>query len=92
MADVVVTDHLHRFFPGLAAGRVTVDGATIAEVVRAVDALAPGFAGYVVTERGSLRPHVNLFIAGAMVIDRQGLSDPVPPGATIHVMQALSGG
>ena len=92
MADVVVTDHLHRFFPSLAKGRVTVEGATAAEVVRAMDALAPGFASYVVTERGVLRPHVNLFIAGSMVVDRQGLSDPVPPGATVHVMQALSGG
>lgn len=92
MAEVVVTNHLHRFFPSLAQGKVTVEGATAAEVVRAVDALAPGFAGYVVTERGSLRPHVNLFVAGVMVADRQALSDPVPPGATVHVMQALSGG
>ena len=92
MPEVVVTSHLHRFFPQLAAGGVAVEGATAAEVVRAVDLIAPGFAGYVVTERGSLRPHVNLFVDGATVLDREGLSDPVPPGATVHVMQALSGG
>jgi len=27
-----------------------------------------------------------------MVVDRQALSDRVPPDATVHVMQALSGG
>jgi len=92
MPDVVVTDHLHRFFPLLAKGKVSVEGATVAEVVRAMDELAPGFASYVVTERGSLRPHVNVFVAGSMVVDRQALSDRVPPDATVHVMQALSGG
>jgi len=92
MPDVVVTRNLCRFFPSLADGKVAVEGTTAAEVVRSLDERIPGFAGYVVTERGSLRPHVNLFIDTNAVVDREKLSDPVPAGATVRVIQALSGG
>ena len=47
---------------------------------------------YVLDEQGRLRRHVTIFVAGQMIADRQGLSDPVPPDGEIYVLQALSGG
>jgi len=66
------------------------------ETVR--DALANYFAlherarGYVLEDQGRLRPHMALFINGNQIQDRDELSDPVSPCATIDVVQALSGG
>ena len=92
MPRVEVARHLHRFFPQLEAGPLSVEAATAAEVVRAMDAAVPGFADYVVDERGALRLHVNMFVDEARILDRKALSDAVPPGATVYFFQALSGG
>ena len=48
--------------------------------------------GYVLDEQGAVRPHMNVFVDGRPVSDRASLADPVGPGGTIDVMQALSGG
>jgi sulfur-carrier protein len=90
MAEVRFTNHLRRFFPDLEA--VTVEAATVAEVVAALEARYPGLASFLIDERGALRKHVNIFIGDSLVRDRQTLSDPVPPEGELHVIQALSGG
>ena len=46
----------------------------------------------VLDEQGILRKHVVVFVNGEQVVDRVDLSDPVPEGAEVRVMQALSGG
>lgn len=92
MPAVEVARHLHRFFPQLEGRKLHVEGATAADCVRAMDALAPGFSDYVLDERGRLRQHVNVFIDQDMVVDRATLADPVPEHATLFVFQALSGG
>lgn len=92
MITVHVARQLLRFFPQLEGRSFQVEATTAAEVVRAMDALAPGMAGYIVDELGRLRQHVNLFVGDDMVVDRVALSDRVPEGGTVHIMQALSGG
>lgn len=89
---VELTPHLFQFFPDLEGAELEVEGADVREVLRAMEARAPGFAFYVCDERGRLRQHVNVFVAGERVTDRTTLTDPVPPGATVHIIQALSGG
>lgn len=89
---VELTKHLFQFFPDLAGKELVVEAVTVAEVVRALDAMAPGIAFYVCDERGRLRQHVNVFIGEEPVIDRRGLSDRVEPGSRVFIMQALSGG
>lgn len=92
MPTVKMTTHLFRFFPALENRELTVPAGSVAEVVRAVDVLAPGFSDYVLDERGALRRHVNLCVNDAMVVDRKTLSDRVGDDATVYVFQALSGG
>jgi molybdopterin synthase sulfur carrier subunit len=90
MAEVRFTNHLRRFFPDLET--VMVEAATVAEVVAALDARYPGLGSFLVDERGALRKHVNIFIGGSLIRDRQTLSDAVPPDGELYVIQALSGG
>jgi hypothetical protein len=64
----------------------------VAELVRALDALHPGLAAYLVDERGTLRPHVNIFVDEEVVADRLRLSDPLDDASRVTILQALSGG
>jgi len=92
MATVKLTSHLYRFFPALKDRSIEVPAGSVAEVLRAVDAMAPGFTDYVLDERGALRRHVYLSIDNRIVVDRTTLSDRVTDDATVYLFQALSGG
>lgn len=92
MVHVELTPHLFTFFPELKGRRLELEADTVAAVVRRLDETAPGIAFYICDERGSLRPHVNVFVGENRVNDRQGLTDRVPPGSRVYIMQALSGG
>ncbi len=92
MAKVELTRHLYTFFPDLEGRDVLVEASTVADVVREMDKVAPGFAFYVCDERGRLRRHVNIFVEDERIADRQRLTDRVEPNSRVFIMQALSGG
>lgn len=92
MVKVELTRHLFRFFPHLEAREIEVEASTVADVMREVEKIAPGFGFYVCDERGSLRTHVNVFIGDERIVDRKRLTDPVPAGVKVFILQALSGG
>ena len=52
----------------------------------------PGLRDRVVTERGEVRPHVNIFVEGESIRYIGGLDAPVRDGAEIVILPALSGG
>ena len=91
MPHVTVTRHLQRFFPTLKEAE-EVPGATVRELLAELEKRYPGFALYVVDETGRLRRHVNVFVRGEPICDRQTLSDAVSPGDEVFILQALSGG
>ena len=62
------------------------------EVLDAVFETNAKARGYVLDDAGAVRKHMNVFINGAQIKDRTNLSDPVPDGASVYIMQALSGG
>lgn len=92
MAKVELARHLYRFFPHLEGKELNVEARTAAEVVQALEKIAPGFAFYICDERGSLRQHVNIFVEEELIADRNALSDRVKPDSRVYIMQALSGG
>lgn len=92
MIRIKLTRHLFSFFPKLEGQELMVDARTVAEAVDALEALAPGLKGYVCDELGRARTHVNFFVNKDMIRDRRGLSDPLAPGDTLWILQALSGG
>lgn len=89
MPTVRFTRHLERF---LDCPPVDVAGATVREALFAALAGNPRLRGYILDDQDRLRRHVTIFVGGAMIRDRAGLSDPVGPEDTVHVLQALSGG
>lgn len=92
MAKVELTRHLYSFFPDLEGKDIVVDASTVADVVREMEKIAPGFAFYVCDELGRLRRHVNIFVEEERIADRQRLTDGLAPDSRVFIMQALSGG
>lgn len=90
MPRITFTRHLERFFPGISD--MEIPGETVAEILSTLDRDFPGLRDYIVDETGALRKHVNIFVDGELVHDRRSLSDSVSTDATIHILQALSGG
>jgi sulfur-carrier protein len=82
----------HRFFPLLENRTITVPAGSVAEVLREVNSIAPGFTDYVLDEHGALRRHVQLSIDDVVVLDRKTLTDRVPDHGTLYIFQSLSGG
>jgi molybdopterin synthase sulfur carrier subunit len=89
MARVSFTQNIQRH---VACPAAEVEGRTVREVLDAVFAANPKARGYVLDEQNALRKHMNVFVDGEQIRDREQLSDPVPPGADLYVFQALSGG
>ena len=92
MAQVELTPHLYSYFPGLKGKKLEVGGETVADLVQALEEIAPGFAFYVCDERGRLRQHVLVFVGENRISDRTTLSDPVDTDSRVLIVQALSGG
>jgi hypothetical protein len=89
MARVVFTPNLARH---VSAATVEAPGKTVREVLDAVFAANEQARGYVLDDQAALRRHMTVFIGATRVRDRILLSDPVPEGSTLYVLQALSGG
>ena len=69
-----------------------VDGATLGQVLHAYFATNERARGYVLDDEGKLRKHMAAFIDGRQIDDRDTLSDEVPGGAVVDIVQSLSGG
>jgi len=74
------------------AGEVQVDGATVGDALKALDAAHPGFADRLFDDSGQLRRFVNVFLADEDVRFLDGLATPVTAGQTISVVPAVAGG
>jgi hypothetical protein len=92
MPSVEMTHHLYRFFPQLRDQAITVPAGSVAEVISAINAIAPGFNDYILDENGALRRHVNISINNTVLVDKIKLSDRVPADGTVYIFQSLSGG
>ena len=87
-----MTHHLYQFFPALENRPITVPAGSVAQVLQAINELAPGFTDYVLDDRGALRRHVTVSINNNLLIDRKTLSDHVADDGVVYIFQALSGG
>ena len=92
MPRVEMTQHLYRFFPQLKNRIITVPAGSVAEILHAINEIAPGFTDYVLDEHGALRQHVNLSINDTTVVDKIKLSDCISDDGTVYIFQALTGG
>ncbi|HVT56947.1 MAG TPA: MoaD/ThiS family protein [Thermoanaerobaculia bacterium] len=74
----------------LAGGmdQVEAAGATVGEALRELERAHPRLAGWVLDERGGLRPHVSLFVNDQLAAPES----PIAPGDEVHIVPAISGG
>jgi len=75
-------------------GAVEVDGAagSLADALNLLWRQCPALRDRVLTERGDVRPHVNIFVDGESIRFSGGFGTPVHDGSEIFILPALSGG
>jgi len=74
------------------AGEVSVDGSTVEEILKGLDAAHPGMAERLFDDAGALRRFVNVFVADEDIRFLNGLSTPVADGQTVSIIPAVAGG
>jgi len=86
MAVVCVRGPLRR----LAGGRAEheLDGETVVELLRELQARHPEVGGWILDERGTIRRHINVFVNG----ERASEATAVGSGDRIEVLPAITGG
>lgn len=74
------------------AAEVKVEGATVADVLKALDAQHPGFGERLFEESGALRRFVNVFVADEDIRFLQGIDTAVEEGTVVSIVPAVAGG
>jgi hypothetical protein len=89
--SVAIPTQLRSYTDGAAkvAVRVSARPATLAHVFAALEAAYPGIRFRMVDEAGRVRPHVQVFVAGAIERNPDAV---IAAGAEIMLVGALSGG
>jgi len=74
------------------AGELAIDGSTVGEVLKGLDAAHAGFGERIFDDQGGLRRFVNIFLDEEDVRFLDGLATPVTDGQTISIVPAVAGG
>jgi molybdopterin converting factor small subunit len=74
----------------LAGGRTEqqLEGATVVELLRALELRHPQVSGWILDERGLIRRHINVFVNG----ERGDMTTAVRPTDRVEVLPAITGG
>lgn len=84
---------LRTYTKGESDVTVVVDnGATLADVVGALDAAYPGIGARVLDDDGKIRRFVNVYVDDDDVRFSSGLQTPTPDGSRVSVIPAVAGG
>jgi molybdopterin synthase sulfur carrier subunit len=65
-----------------------VEGATVGELMRALERAYPAMGGWILDERGLIRRHINVFVNGEL----GGQETAVGAEDRVEVIPAISGG
>ena len=85
MASVILRAPLSEMCGG---GTHALQGATVVELLRALESAHPAVEGWILDEQGLIREHVNIFVNG-----EHGREDTrVDATDRVHVLPAISGG
>ena len=74
------------------AAEVPLEGSTVGEVLKALEATHTGFADRLFDDAGGLRRFVNVFLDDEDVRFLSGLGTPVAEGQTLSIIPAVAGG
>ena len=70
------------------SSELMLEGASVLQVLRALETEHPAIVGWVLDDVGQIRPHVNVFVDGELVRH----DAEVGPDARIHVLPSITGG
>lgn len=87
---VLIPTPLRKFTAGEA--RVSADGATVGELIDALDGRFPGIKERVCEPDGEIRRFVNIFVNGENARQLQGAGTPVKRGDEVGIIPAMAGG
>ena len=73
-------------------GELALEGSTVGEVLKALDAAHPGMGDRLFDESGGLRRFVNVFLDDEDVRFLQGLDTPLADRQTVSIVPAVAGG
>lgn len=90
MANVRIPTQL-RSLTGDRA-EVEVAGATVGEVLGALDTAHPGFGERLFDDQGALRRFVNVFVDDEDLRFLEGLATPVTDRSVVSIVPAVAGG
>jgi sulfur-carrier protein len=65
-----------------------LEGATVGDLLRALEHAYPAVDGWILDERGMVRRHINVFVNGEL----GGQDTPVETDDRVDVLPAISGG
>jgi molybdopterin converting factor small subunit len=84
---------LREFTGNQGTVRVELDaGANLLQGLQGLFVACPGLRDRVLTETGETRRHVNIFVGSENVRYLAGLATPIPAGAEISIVPAITGG
>jgi molybdopterin converting factor small subunit len=86
MALVCVHGPLRKLSGGRPEHRL--EGATVAELLRALELAHPDVSGWIVDERGLIRRHIKVFVNGEL----GGAETTVGTADRVEVLPAITGG
>jgi sulfur-carrier protein len=86
MAVICVRGPLRKLAGG--RGEHEFEGATVVELLRALERRHPDVEGWILDERGAVRRHINVFVNG----ERGGATSVVRSGDRVEVLPAITGG
>ena len=70
-------------------GEVQIEGATLTDVLTALDRRYPGIRFRIITEQDRIRPHIRIFVDEEQL---QDLAAPLHQTDEMYIVCALSGG
>jgi len=73
-------------------GEVAVEGTTVGEALKALDAAHPGMGERLFDDTGKLRRFVNVFLADEDIRFLDGVGTAVAAGQTLSIIPAVAGG
>ncbi len=84
---------LRQFSDGQAVITLeTADNPTVSAVLELLAAQCPGVIDRVLDEQGAIRRHVHVYVGDEDTRVMGGLTAPVPDGAEVSILPAVSGG
>ena len=88
---VAIPSPLRSYCAGAATVTIAcaADSPSLSDVLAALETAHPGIRFRMQDEQGHLRPHIKVFVDADVERD---LAAPIPPGAEVMIVAALSGG